>query len=250
MSGMTETMQQLSESNQKVYHLSEEAQKISETNSEIMTQALNSMNAISKSNDESIQYVNELGEKSKSIFAIIEVINSIAAQTNLLALNASIEAARAGEMGRGFSVVADEIRQLAEQSREAANDIGKTVLDVMKQVETTVSSMNTNSRLTKEGVELILGANDSMKTLFESNKEINEQMRSLYELFKQMEENQSVIASAVSSAYETSADAVSSLSEVQTASQNTHESICQLSDMVVSIEGMTNRLKEVADQLK
>lgn len=250
MSGMTETMQQLSESNQKVYHLSEEAQKISETNSEIMTQALNSMNAISKSNDESIQYVNELGEKSKSIFAIIEVINSIAAQTNLLALNASIEAARAGEMGKGFSVVADEIRQLAEQSKEAADNIGKTVLDVMKQVENTVSSMNTNSRLTKEGVGLILGANDSMKTLFESNREINEQMRSLYELFKQMEENQSVIASAVSSAYETSADAVSSLGEVQTASQDTHESICQLSDMVVSIEGLTNRLKELADQLK
>lgn len=246
---LTQTMEQLSDSNQKVYDLSEEAQKISQTNSEIMTHALDSMRAISDSNEESIHYVNELGEKSKSIFAIIEVINSIAEQTNLLSLNASIEAARAGEMGKGFSVVADEIRKLAEQSKEAADNIGKTVLDVMNQVESTVTAMNTNSRLTKEGVGLILGANDSMKTLFQSNWEINEQMRSLYELFQQMKESQTVIASAVSSAYETSANAVSSLNDVETASQDTHDSICRLTDMVVSIEGMTNRLKEVSKQL-
>lgn len=85
-----------------------------------------------------VDNITALEAKSYSIDRIIKVINEIADQTNLLALNASIEAARAGETGRGFSVVADEIRKLAEQSVQAANEIREVIEEITKQTSETV----------------------------------------------------------------------------------------------------------------
>ncbi|MDD5934548.1 MAG: methyl-accepting chemotaxis protein [Clostridiales bacterium] len=240
----------LSDANQIVYDLSDNAQKISESNSKIMEKALHSMKNISECTIESIQNVNQLGEKSKSIMAVIDTINSIAKQTNLLALNASIEAARAGEAGRGFSVVADEIRKLAQQSTEAAEDIADTFMDVISQVDTTVESMNRSNNLTVEGVELINNANDSLATLFKSNEDINNQIKIVYDLFRDMESNYSVIGEAVSVSYQTSEDTVDGVALVREAATVTNESMEQLSELVATIDEMARNLREVSKQIQ
>ena len=106
----------------------------------------------------SADLVEGLGNRSKEIGSIVETIGAIADQTNLLALNAAIEAARAGEHGRGFAVVADEVRKLAEQSREAASTIATLIGQIQSDVENAVSSI-------REGNESVgLGASSVMET--------------------------------------------------------------------------------------
>lgn len=247
---ITQTIGELSVSNEEVTSLSKEVQQISKDNARVMQDALESMTAIEASNEKSIEVVNQLGEKSNSIIKVIEVISHIAAQTNLLALNASIEAARAGEQGKGFSVVADEIRKLAQQCKEAASSIEEIIHDVISNVELAITSMDDNGRLTKEGFSLIKMASESTHQLRQSNSKINERIQIVNRLSKQVEANNTIISDAVDAAYQTSAGTVQELARVQTATQDTYATIEELSAMVQTIETMAEELKNVVDQIK
>jgi methyl-accepting chemotaxis protein len=111
------------------------------------------MNRIDDHVKESAAIIRRLGEKSDQIGEIAAIINDIADQTNLLALNAAIEAARAGEHGRGFAVVADEVRKLAERTGKATRDIGETILTMQSETKAAVASMENGVNEGERGVE-------------------------------------------------------------------------------------------------
>ena len=109
--------------------------------------------------------MNSLGEDSKQILGIVEVISAIAGQTNLLALNAAIEAARAGEQGRGFAVVADEVRQLAEQSTEASEQIKELLTEIQRKTAVMVEAMTAGAQEADETVEVVQNSGTNLREI-------------------------------------------------------------------------------------
>jgi methyl-accepting chemotaxis protein len=115
--------------------------------------------------NDSAATVDKLGQSSQEIGQIVETISGIAEQTNLLALNAAIEAARAGEHGRGFAVVADEVRKLAEASQTAAQQITSLIAGIQKDTSDAVNSMKKGSTAVREGTSSVEQLRDAFQAI-------------------------------------------------------------------------------------
>ena len=139
----------------------EAADKGQEAAGEVSTK----MESIKITTEEGAAKISALGEKSKEIGNIVDTINQISEQTNLLALNAAIEAARAGEAGRGFAVVADEVRKLAEESGDATKQIRELIAGIQNEIEGAVKSMDENTKQVEEGSQGVSAAVTSFEAL-------------------------------------------------------------------------------------
>ena len=156
--------------NKTVNTVSEHAELSSsqaEAGSSAVESAINQILGVEKIVNESAATVDKLGQRSKEIGQIVEAISGIAEQTNLLALNAAIEAARAGEHGRGFAVVADEVRKLAEESQGAAQKIANLIGAIQNDTDEAVKSMHDGSVAVREGSKSV----EQLRTNFDEIKE-------------------------------------------------------------------------------
>ncbi len=138
---------------------------------DVMEQMIKEMSQIASEVTTSASAVGELGRKSEAIGQIVGVINDIADQTNLLALNAAIEAARAGEHGRGFAVVADEVRKLAERTTTATKEIAESIRGIQQETSAVVTQMETGTNRVSEGVNLARSAGDALGEIVASTQE-------------------------------------------------------------------------------
>ncbi len=165
-------MQQISEADAKI----DEAISQSERVVELVEQSSSQINEQSVQAQRSAEIVNRLGENSHKIGNILDVIKTIAEQTNLLALNAAIEAARAGEQGRGFAVVADEVRTLATRTHDSTEEIEKMIINLQTDSSSAVNAMNQGASQVEKGVDLIEQVSsevDQIKTIIQSIAEVN-----------------------------------------------------------------------------
>lgn len=137
---------------------------------EVVERAVSAMLGIADTVKESANTIDELGRSSQEIGEIISVINDIADQTNLLALNAAIEAARAGEQGRGFAVVADEVRRLAERTGKATKEIADKITSIQQMAERSVDAMRKGSEEVAGGVKLAQEASGSLNEIVDASR--------------------------------------------------------------------------------
>ena len=138
----------------QAYHISLNTRDVAEKGADVIQQTASGMREIAADIDTSSQLIAKLGERSQQITAIVNTIRGIADQTNLLALNAAIEAARAGEQGRGFAVVADEVRQLAARTSGSTAEISSMIAMIQDETRQAIESMDSTRDRAALGVDL------------------------------------------------------------------------------------------------
>lgn len=211
---------------------SKEATKLATQGGQVVSETINGMNKISLAVNESAQTIEELGIRSEQIGEIIKVINDIAGQTNLLALNAAIEAARAGEQGRGFAVVADEVRKLAERTTTATNEIGEMIKGFQEGTQRAVESMHAGTKEVESGVELSNHAGDSLKKIMASAESVTSMVHHIATAAEEQSATGDVIASNVEAVAELTQQTAKSTKESSEATHEMNRLIHQLKNLV------------------
>ncbi|NJM27134.1 MAG: hypothetical protein HC856_00600 [Pseudanabaena sp. RU_4_16] len=190
---MTESIQRVAESAREAEQVAKLASQTAIKGGEAVELTVTGILEIRNTVAETTRKVKRLGESSQEISKIVGVISQIASRTNLLALNASIEAARAGEAGRGFAIVADEVRQLADRAAKASKEIEQIVLQIQSETSTVQQAMDVGTQQVIDGTKKAEQARQSLTEIIQVSQRIDTLVRSITEdTIKQTETSRTV----------------------------------------------------------
>ncbi|MDL0431942.1 methyl-accepting chemotaxis protein [Marinobacter sp. TBZ242] len=168
MNEMTATIQEVAQNAEAAANAASESDTKAKDGYDVVSTAMNKIETLSQDINHSAESIAKLREDSANIGTILDVIREIAEQTNLLALNAAIEAARAGEQGRGFAVVADEVRGLAQRTHQSTGEIENLVNALQKGANEAVESMHSNSESAESSVQVSRTAGEALSSIADS----------------------------------------------------------------------------------
>ena len=227
---MTASIDVVSSSAQDARNMAESSGEISGTGAAVIDSAIRGMGSIADTVRGSSTVVAQLGEQSHQITNIVNVIKEIADQTNLLALNAAIEAARAGEQGRGFAVVADEVRKLAERTTQSTIEIASMVEYIQEGANNAVESMSVGVKQVEEGVELANKAGASIAEIKVSAAKVDGAVCSISDALRE----QTVAAQ----------DIASNVARIADQAERNHSQALQTSKTADDMEQLAERLRQ------
>ncbi|MCS6775816.1 MAG: HAMP domain-containing methyl-accepting chemotaxis protein [Chloroherpetonaceae bacterium] len=256
-----ECVNEITQAAQQMSRASTEAAQVATQGSSAVQEALAGMARIRQQIEEASRITRDLGNKSQEIGAIVETINQISEQTNLLALNAAIEAARAGEHGRGFAVVADEVRKLAERANNATREIAALISSVQSGVEQAVSAMHASSQEVIEGVQRSEEAGSSLLQITHAIDALADQVQTVAGLTDRLStaanevvESITVVQNAVSrneqSVQEMAANADRVAGAITSVAAITEQTAAGAQEMSATVENVATDINRVAEQVR
>lgn len=245
-----ETMKNVNELTNEMVSTFVETQKVTQKGADDAQIAVQKMNEIQVQSSENVTLMHDLGQKANEINKIVDLITNIASQTNLLALNAAIEAARAGEHGRGFSVVASEVRKLAEETGHATQQIQQIIIKTQEQAAKAIDSIEREQENIDDGLSRVQIVRDSFQSINGMMEHVVHESHQLKNYLKQLEEKSEMINTAIENISAVTEEASAGAEEVSAASQQQAASSNQilldaesLNELAISLEDITKQFK-------
>src|SRR5580658_8679640 len=236
MQEMTATVQQISDHSQKAADTSRGAAEAAQRGGQVVEATLSSMRNIAAATTKTAALVSELGKSSQQIGKIVAVIDDIADQTNLLALNAAIEAARAGEQGRGFAVVADEVRKLAERTTKATKEIATMIESIQTETKHAVEAMEEGNREVQVGVEKTSNSGAALQEIIKMSEQVGDMI--------------SQIATAATEQSATTEQINANVTQISSANEQSSAAAAQTAKACTDLSGLAFDLQKVVSQFK
>jgi len=240
----------IAENSTAVAGLSKDAYHLAEEGGAYVEKNLKQMKFIHQSIKQSNVVIEELNNRSREIGKIIQVIGSIADQTNLLALNAAIESARAGEHGKGFSVVANEVRKLAEQSQESAKLISSLIADIQKDTDQSVVIMGEVAKNAEAGLSISEATSDKFAQIIKSTREMGPQMEDVSGAAQQMSAGLQEVSSSANDIATISLGNAAGAQEVAAASEEQLASMEEINSSARALTKMAEELLVIVNRFK
>lgn len=240
---MSTGITQITNDNEALLRSSDEVAKLVHDGATLMQYSTHQMQTISSTIGQSSDTIRHMAEQSEQIRKVTSLITAIAEQTNLLALNAAIEAARAGEHGKGFAVVADEVRNLAEQSKQSAGEIGRMINFMMQNVDKAVSSIEEGSLQVDEGLIVTEKTGAIFSQIESSTEDMHTKLDTMSAAIAQI---QTITGKVLSEANVIEELAIQSSAEAQSASAATEEQLATTEE----ISSSAQTLAELAETLQ
>ncbi|UJX43139.1 methyl-accepting chemotaxis protein [Desulfovibrio sp. JY] len=236
MEEINATVMEVARNASSAANTADETRKKAERGADIVSEAIARINAVRKQALTLKEDMGHLGKQAQDIGAVIDVINDIADQTNLLALNAAIEAARAGEAGRGFAVVADEVRKLAEKTMNATGEVGEAIADMQQGARHTIGNV-------EGSVAAIAVATDKAH-------ESGEALEEIVSLVGIASDQVRAIATATEEQSSATEEMSRSITETNAIALETSQVMAEASLAVAEVAGQTATLFELIDTLR
>ncbi|MEY2240472.1 methyl-accepting chemotaxis protein [Bacillus altitudinis] len=247
---MNEGLQGMSQTSSEVTAVSIQSTEAAGQGGRIVESTANQMKHIDTSVQEAEQVMKELEYKSKDITSILNVINGIADQTNLLALNAAIEAARAGESGRGFSVVAEEVRKLAVQSADSAKEIEKLIQEIVLEISKSQEMFKAVNREVNAGLGMTEEAKESFQNIYEAAEGMSKKLTQLNDTAVDLSSGSKLVSQAMQEMRQVSRESAANIQDIAASAEEQLASMEEISSSSVTLANMAEELKELTSQFK
>lgn len=247
---ISQSMNQANAAIQSVNELGIHAKDYAEQGNQVVQKTLVQMNVIQNKVDSTSDVINRLGETSKEIGQIVSLITDIAKQTNLLALNAAIESSRAGEQGKGFSIVAAEVKKLAEQSGQSASEIRELVEQIQIESDHAIQSMNDGASAVQDGINMTSRTGDAFKGISKIIQDISAQTNEVSAVVEQVNASTDGMVDIMNSMTHHSEDTAASTQHVAAAVEEQHASMQEMCTSTEALSHMVINLEETVNQFK
>ncbi|SDB91945.1 Methyl-accepting chemotaxis protein [Pelagirhabdus alkalitolerans] len=243
-------IQALRNDSQALTDVSTSVNDLSSQGYEQMVQSLNQMRHVNEQVHTSVEKLNGLEARTEDVVRLTDVINQITEQTNLLALNAAIESKRAGEAGQGFTVVANEIRKLAEQVSRSAVDISNVIQSMKSETRTLADSLNQTATQSEKGVNEIERSNDYFDQIKSTIQKMDETITHVRKTVNTIDESSQHMHKEIQQIASISEESSASIEETAAYSQQQRDTIEQLSEQSVALDQLAETLKSSVNTFK